>query len=86
MRNLGFDEDATHTKNEQHTAYNLKTHKLNWPIQIPVKLNPNIDFYETVLKEHDFPQHLRTVINNQLSKIYRTIEDLQQLEDITRLQ
>tara|TARA_R110002020_G_scaffold248655_1_gene462680 strand:+ start:139 stop:609 length:471 start_codon:yes stop_codon:yes gene_type:complete len=42
--------------------------------------------YETVLKEHDFPQHLRTVINNQLSKIYRTIEDLQQLEDITRLQ
>ena len=51
VRNLGFDEDATHTKNEQHTAYNLKTHKLNWPIQIPVKLNPNIDFYETVLKE-----------------------------------
>ncbi|MAW95228.1 MULTISPECIES: PA2169 family four-helix-bundle protein [unclassified Leeuwenhoekiella] len=42
--------------------------------------------YEQVLEEIQFPQHLRTVINNQLSKIYRTIEDLQQLEDITKLQ
>ncbi|MGO4911309.1 ferritin-like domain-containing protein [Leeuwenhoekiella sp. W20_SRS_FM14] len=42
--------------------------------------------YETVLQSHEFPQHIRTVINNQLSRIYRTIEDLQQLEDITKLQ
>ena len=42
--------------------------------------------YEDVLKEIEFPQHLRTVINNQLSKIYRTITDLQQLEDLTKLQ
>ncbi|MFI8379679.1 PA2169 family four-helix-bundle protein [Leeuwenhoekiella sp. NPDC079379] len=42
--------------------------------------------YETVLQSHEFPQHLRTVINNQLSKIYRTIDDLQQLDDITKLQ
>ena len=42
--------------------------------------------YKQVLNNVQYPQHLRTVINNQLSKIYRTIEDLQQLEDITKLQ
>jgi len=42
--------------------------------------------YKKVLEDIKFPQHLRTVINNQLSKIQRTIEDLQQLEDITKLQ
>ena len=42
--------------------------------------------YESILDSHEFPQHLRTIINNQLSQIYRTIEDLQQLEDITNLQ
>lgn len=41
--------------------------------------------YENALKEHDFPQHLRTVLNNQLSQIYHTIEDLQQLDDIAKL-
>ena len=51
IKNLGFGEDATHTTNENHIANNLKTHKLNWPLQIPVKLTPNRDFYETVLKE-----------------------------------
>lgn len=41
--------------------------------------------YENALKEFEFSTHLRTIINNQLSKIYRTIEDLQQLEDISKL-
>tara|TARA_B100001146_G_scaffold192783_1_gene178896 strand:- start:403 stop:873 length:471 start_codon:yes stop_codon:yes gene_type:complete len=43
------------------------------------------DEYENALESDKFPQHLRTVINNQLSQIYHTIEDLQQLDDIAKL-
>jgi hypothetical protein len=51
VRNLGFHDDATHTKDNQHIAKELETHELNWPLRLPKKLKPNINFYEKYIKE-----------------------------------
>lgn len=51
IQNLGFHEDATHTKLENHAAKNLRVQKLDWPLELPEHIILDCTFYEKYIKE-----------------------------------
>lgn len=49
--NLGFEEDATHTKQLNHPLLNLEIEKLKFPLLKNIEVNNNTFFYENYLKK-----------------------------------
>jgi hypothetical protein len=51
VRNLGFDQDATHTFEKDHFSKYLDSLPINWPLTIPKSLKLDSAFYHTHIKE-----------------------------------
>lgn len=50
VTNIGFGEDATHTKEEKNPAGNLQTYELSFPLKHPLKLQIDITYEENYVK------------------------------------
>ena len=72
IKNLGFEQDATHTTAENHVAKNLPVYELNWPIEIPKEIKVDKNFYNKYLKElwaYYKRPNLKYYVGNYLKKI-----------------
>ncbi|MBK26562.1 MAG: hemolytic protein HlpA-like protein [Halobacteriovorax sp.] len=58
IRNIGFGEQSTHTKQKDHEYSNLRTYSISWPIRHPKSISVNPDYekryVEKVLHESLF--------------------------------
>jgi hypothetical protein len=77
VTNVGFNENATHTKEQENPAANLKSFNIEFPLHHPVKIKRNIDYEENHLKWtlfyhrrlpwHFYPRHyLKSFLKNPI--------------------
>lgn len=50
VRNIGFNEEATHTLSSENPAADMETYQLDFPLTHPVKIRPDLEYEETRLK------------------------------------
>ena len=51
IKNLGFDQQGTHTLNDQNPLADLKILELDFPLKHPVKIKPNALFEKNYIKK-----------------------------------
>lgn len=54
IKNIGFDNNATHTKSPDHAVAFMETSKLSWPLRHPEKLKILVKYEEQYIKKNWF--------------------------------